>query len=140
MRGQRFSLSPKAPRNHLRDAGTLIWGSGDDFSRSGEACFENYNLATSSGDGKIIPGIASAGVGPDEGNHFQLNQAEPGAKPTRDAAADAATSSTFLNPQPKTNRCIERDRGSFCFQRTIPSKKIARFFSKEQSRSHISDG
>ena len=40
--GRRFSLSPQARRNDPRNTGTLIRGSGGEFSRSGDECFRDF--------------------------------------------------------------------------------------------------
>jgi len=40
--GRRFSFSPQARRNHPRNTGTLIRGSGGAFSRSGDECFRDF--------------------------------------------------------------------------------------------------
>ena len=42
MSGRRFSLSPQAWRNHPRNTGALIRGSGGAFSRSGDECFRDF--------------------------------------------------------------------------------------------------
>ena len=58
MSGRRFSLSPQARRNHPRNTGTLIRGSGDEFSRSGDECFQDFHPShTKRGRGNIFRGL-----------------------------------------------------------------------------------
>ncbi len=58
MSGRRFSLSPQARRNHPRNTGTLIRGCGDEFSRSGEECFQDFHpIHTERGRENIFRGL-----------------------------------------------------------------------------------
>lgn len=51
--------SPQATRNHPRNTGTLIRGSGDEFSRSGDEWFEDFHpIPTERGRENIFRGLA----------------------------------------------------------------------------------